>query len=100
VGQTQANEVYITDFDKQVIDSPTNGAVNDPDIRMVSGEVITDDDFDSAVGAKRVAVPADGEVEEGEKENDIIGFFLLRSLDVIVLVIEKLFTVSIQALSV
>lgn len=100
VGQTQANEIYITDFDKQVIDSPTNGATYDPDIRMVSGEVITDDDFDSAVGAKRVAVPADGEVEEGEKENDIIGFFLLRSLDVIVLVIEKIFTVSIQPLSV
>lgn len=93
-GVAQANEVYITDFDKQVIESPVDDAAYDPNIRMASAEVVSDDDFDSAVGAKRVAVAPDSEVEEGEKEPDVIAFFLLRSLDVVVLIIEKLFTVS------
>jgi hypothetical protein len=60
---------------------------------MASVEVISDDDFDSAVGAKKVAVASQYEVEEaGKKEKDIIGFVLLRGLDILVLVIEKLFT--------
>lgn len=92
-GETRANEVYITDFDKQVIDNGARDDVAyDPDIRMASAEVITDDDFDSAVGAKRVVAAAD-EVEENEEEPNVLVFFLLRSLDVLVLVIEKMFTV-------
>ena len=84
-------------FDKQVIEesSPVKGAAYDPKVSMASVEVISDDDFDFAVGAKKVAV-SESEDDQGDKKNDLIGFVLLRSLDVIVLVIEKLFTVSLH----
>ena len=94
-GVSQANDAYTADFDKhEHTFATTNNAAYDPS--MASVEVISDDDFDSAVGAKKVAVASQDEVEEaGKKEKDIIGFVLLRGLDILVLVIEKLFTVSV-----
>ena len=95
----RTNEVYITDFDKEYIDSRVEDAEYDPNIRMASAEVISDDDFENAVGAKRVA-SVDDKTEQGEKKDDIIATVLLRSLDVLVLVIEKVFTVSSVAAAV
>ncbi len=94
-GVSQVNDAYTADFDKhEHTFATTNNAAYDPS--MASVEVISDDDFDSAVGAKKVAVASQYEVEEaGKKEKDIIGFVLLRGLDILVLVIEKLFTVSV-----
>ncbi len=91
-GVSRANDAFTADFDKHEHAYATSNAAYDPS--MTSVEVISDDDFDSAVGAKKVAVASEDEVEEGgKKENDIIGFVLLRGLDIFVLVIEKLFTV-------
>lgn len=86
------NEVFVTDFDKEYIDSRTEDTDYDSTIRMTSAEVISDDDFENAVGAKRVA-SVDEEVEQGDKKDDIIATVLLRSLDVLVLVVEKVITV-------
>ena len=87
-------EVISTDFDKQVWEAThETGNSYDSTVRTASAEVISDDDFDNAVGAKRVAVPAD-EVESKEEENNPIAFILLRALDVILFILEKLFTVS------
>jgi hypothetical protein len=93
-GASQSNGAFYVDFDKHENDFLTSQAAYDPSISSV--EVISDDDFDFAVGAKKATVASEGQVEKGEmKEKSIIGFVLLRGLDIFVLVIEKIFTVSI-----
>jgi hypothetical protein len=54
--------------------------------------LISDDDFDSAFGAKSVAV-SDSEEEENKKEDDMVSVILLRGFDVLFFVLEKIFTV-------
>ncbi|CAB9508526.1 Putative mitochondrial carrier protein PET8 [Seminavis robusta] len=65
-------------------------------------EVVTDDDFDAAVGETRQVVATDLDEDEmnavaaaQEKENNIIVNLLLRALDIVFFLLEKLFTVAI-----
>ena len=66
-------------------------------------ELISDDDFEAAVGETKqaVAVSAEAYAEEtavaegsGEKESNIVFDLLLRSIDVLFFLLEKTFTVS------
>lgn len=61
-------------------------------------EIVTDDDFDIAVGQRSAAsyVPEDG-LEE-EKKDSILVQASLRSLDVVFFVVEKTFTVGVPRL--
>jgi hypothetical protein len=59
-------------------------------------ELVTDDDFDVAVGQRKtaVAVPEDEDDEES-KDNGVLVQVTLRSLDVLFFVVEKTLTVGI-----
>ena len=66
---------------------------------MASVEVISDDDFDSAFsGAKSVAVSDVDEEEDKKADDGLVGVILLRGLDVLFFVVEKLFTVRIAVI--
>jgi len=63
-------------------------------------EIITDEDFDSAVGAAKVAVEVAVEEEAEKKEDSVLVQMTLRSLDIVFFVIEKILTVGIPGTTV
>lgn len=99
-------EVVIRSYSAEngLIDTHLEGAevvVIDSDDIDASGagliaELVTDDDFDVAVGQKRtaVAVPED-EDDEDTKDSGVLVQVTLRSLDVLFFVLEKTLTVGI-----
>jgi hypothetical protein len=59
-------------------------------------ELVTDDDFDVAVGQRKTAVAvAEDEDDEETKDNGVLVQVTLRSLDVLFFVVEKTLTVGI-----
>jgi hypothetical protein len=64
-------------------------------LRRVMAEIISDEDFESAVGqAKRVDNTADQEIENENTEPSILVVVVLRVLDIVFLILEKLILVS------
>jgi hypothetical protein len=70
-------------------------------LRRVMAEIVSDEDFDDAVGqAKRVDNTADQEVDDAEEEKpSFLSVIVLRLLDILFLVLEKVILVSGQAAS-
>lgn len=61
-------------------------------------EIVTDDDFDNAVGAAKAAFDGSGVYEESEKkENNILMQATLRSLDVVLFIVERALTVGVPS---
>jgi hypothetical protein len=99
-------EVVISSYsaENEFIETPLEGAkvvvIESDDIdASFAGlivELVTDDDFDVAVGQRKtaVAVPED-EDDEKTKDNGVLVQATLRSLDVLFFVVEKTLTVGI-----
>jgi hypothetical protein len=61
-----------------------------------AAELVTDDDFDVAVGrAKSVKALTEEEMEEKTEQPSLVSMFLLRSLDVVFFLVEKTLTVGV-----
>jgi hypothetical protein len=95
---SQSPEVIVSDFEK-VGHAPESQSWSETDdnngFRMTTAEVVSDEDFDRAVNwAKATSTLPEDEVEtEEKKEDSLLTRALLRSLDVVLFVAEKVLLV-------
>lgn len=101
VSSRRSPNVISTDFDKQSHETNVAEVVSDSDVRTATVEVISDEDFENAMFSSTKDATTVSEVESSEEEKpDIVVNLLLRGLDVVLFVGEKLFTVSYDGFAV
>jgi hypothetical protein len=90
-------EVIVSDFEKvgHATESQSGSESEDVGVRLTTAEVVSDEDFDRAVNWAKATttLPEDGGETEEKKEDSLFTMALLRSLDVVLFVAEKVLLV-------
>lgn len=97
--EVDTEDVWNAQFDDDDYDNEDDFMLDDEDpqdtLRRVMAEIVSDEDFEFAVGqAKRVDNTADQEIENENTEPSILVVVVLRVLDVLFLILEKIILVS------